>query len=59
MGHPAPNSAQDDNFIPPIPHRTRNGWGTRQRLRFWLRQNDDLWGLRQNDDTSHPLATDN
>ena len=24
--------------------------GKRQILRFWLRQNDDSWGLRQNDE---------
>jgi hypothetical protein len=42
MGHPALRSGRDDDA---------NKQGQRQLRRFWLRQNDDFVGLRQNDDS--------
>jgi len=50
------DNGQEQKQIPPLRYgmtnkknRQRQGQGPIRR--FWLRQNDDLWGLRQNDDS--------
>jgi hypothetical protein len=54
---------QRQKQIPPLRYgmtnkKNRQRQGQRPIRRFWLRQNDDSWGLRQNDDRNDEVYCD-